>query len=120
AADHGWAVTLLESRARLGGATHSFTRTFEDGELTVDNGQHVFLRCCTAYREFLQRLGVEEHTSLQQRLDVPVIDPSTGRHARLRRDKLPAPLHLSRSLLRYRLLSPAQRIRAVMGALALN
>jgi len=29
AADAGWAVTLLEARARLGGATHSFTRAFD-------------------------------------------------------------------------------------------
>jgi squalene-associated FAD-dependent desaturase len=120
AADHGWAVTLLESRARLGGATTSFTRAFEDGELTVDNGQHVFLRCCTAYREFLRRLGVEDQTTLQSRLDVPVMDPKTGVHARLRRDRLPAPLHLSRALLTYRLLSPWQRVRAVAAALALN
>jgi hydroxysqualene dehydroxylase len=120
AVDHGWAVTLLESRARLGGATTSFTRAFEDGELTVDNGQHVFLRCCTAYRDFLRRLGVEDQTTLQSRLDVPVMDPKTGLHARLRRDRLPAPLHLSRALLTYRLLTPWQRVRAVAAALTLN
>src|SRR5436305_414494 len=63
AADAGWAVTLLESRTRLGGATHSFTRALGSDTLEVDNGQHVFLRCCTAYREFLRRLGVEQRTS---------------------------------------------------------
>jgi hydroxysqualene dehydroxylase len=120
AADAGWAVTLLESRPRLGGATHSFGRAFEDGELIVDNGQHVFLRCCTEYRAFLRRLGVEEQTNLQPRLDVPVVDPRTGRRARLRRDRLPAPLHLARSLLGYRLLTLPQRVRAIVGALALN
>lgn len=120
AADAGWSVTLLESRARLGGATHSFTRAFEDGEIVVDNGQHVFLRCCTAYREFIHRLGVDEQTFLQSRLDVPVVDPATGRIARLRRDRLPAPLHLSRALLTYRLLSPWQRIRAIAAMLALD
>jgi hydroxysqualene dehydroxylase len=119
-ADTGWHVTLLESKARLGGATHSFQRAFGDDELVVDNGQHVFLRCCTAYREFLGRLGVETQTNLQPRLDVPVIDPATGRRARLRRDRLPAPLHLSRALLGYRLLSPLQRVRAIWAALALN
>jgi hydroxysqualene dehydroxylase len=120
AADAGWAVTLLEARARLGGATHSFTRAFEGDDLIVDNGQHVFLRCCTEYRAFLRRLGVEGQTSLQPRLDVPVVDPRTGRTARLRRDRLPAPLHLSRALLTYRLLSPWQRLRAIMAALALD
>jgi squalene-associated FAD-dependent desaturase len=120
AADAGWSVTVLESRARLGGATHSFTRAFDGRELIVDNGQHVFLRCCTAYRGFLRRLGVEDQTSLQPRLDVPVVDPRTGQRARLRRDRLPAPLHLSRALLTYRLLSPMRRLRAVGAALALN
>ncbi|MDQ1487390.1 MAG: hydroxysqualene dehydroxylase, partial [Actinomycetota bacterium] len=120
AADDGWQVTLLESRARLGGATHSFQRPFEAGELTVDNGQHVFLRCCTAYRGFLRRLGVEGDTTIQPRLDVPVIDPATGRVARLRRDRLPAPLHLARALARYRLLSPFQRLSAIRAALQLN
>ena len=121
AADAGWAVTLLESRARLGGATHSFTRAFEDGEIVVDNGQHVFLRCCTAYRDFIRRLGVEDQTFLQSRLDVPVVDPATGRIARLRRDRfLPAPLHLSRALLTYRLLPFRQRIRAIFAMLKLD
>lgn len=120
ASDAGWHVTLLESRARLGGATHSFSRKFEDGELVIDNGQHVFLRCCTEYRAFLQRLGVEGDTYLQPRLDVPVVDPRTGVRAHLKRDRLPAPLHLARALLRYRVLSPAQRLRAIWGALVLR
>ncbi|WP_043261551.1 FAD-dependent oxidoreductase, partial [Streptomyces sp. e14] len=52
-ADAGVRVTLLESRPRLGGLAFSFQR----GDLTVDNGQHVYLRCCTAYRWFLDRVG---------------------------------------------------------------
>jgi squalene-associated FAD-dependent desaturase len=120
AADAGARVTLLESRPRLGGATHSFRRTFEGGELVVDNGQHVFLRCCTAYQAFLDRLGVRHDTFLQPRLDVPVIDPQAGREAILRRDDLPPPAHLARSLLSYRVLTPAQRVRAIRGALALR
>ncbi len=52
-ADAGVRVTLLEGRPRLGGLAFSFQR----GGLTVDNGQHVYLRCCTAYRWFLDRIG---------------------------------------------------------------
>ena len=48
-ADAGAEVTLVEVRRRLGGAAYSFER---DG-LQMDNGQHVFLRCCTAYRGLL-------------------------------------------------------------------
>jgi squalene-associated FAD-dependent desaturase len=120
AADAGWRVTVVESRPRLGGATTSFPRAFEGGQLDVDNGQHVFLRCCTVYLAFLERLGVVGDTWLQPRLDVPVVDATTRRRGRLARDPLPAPLHLSRSLLTYGLLSPLDRVRAIYGALALR
>ncbi len=115
-ADAGWRVTLLESTPRLGGLTYSFRR----GELDVDNGQHVFLRCCTAYRALLDRLGVTDRVTLQPRLDIPVRDPGTGVGARLTRTGLPAPLHLSGTLLRYGHLSLAERVRFVPAALALR
>jgi squalene-associated FAD-dependent desaturase len=105
--DAGARVTLLEARARLGGATWSTRR---DG-LWIDNGQHVFLRCCTAYRELLRRLGVEERVQLQRRLAVPVVAPG-GRTHWLRRGHLPVPLHIAMSLLRFGHLAPADRVRA--------
>ena len=115
-ADGGRAVTLLEGRPRLGGAAFSFHR----GPLSVDNGQHVFLRCCQAYRWLLGRLGAEADVTLQPHLDIPVLR-ADGTRARLSRVRgLPAPLHLSAALARYRLLRPADRARAVRGALALR
>ncbi|MQA83635.1 MAG: NAD(P)-binding protein [Streptosporangiales bacterium] len=111
----GAGVTLLEGRPRLGGATHSFTR----GDLVVDNGQHVFLRCCTAYRGLLDRLGVADRVALQDRFDVTVLR-SDGRRARLRRTNLPGPLHLGPALARYSLLTPAERAGAARAALALR
>jgi uncharacterized protein with NAD-binding domain and iron-sulfur cluster len=115
-ADGGAEVTLYEAKPRLGGLTYSMRR----GELEVDNGQHVFLRCCTSYRSLLDRLGVADQVHLQERLDIPVASAWDTRRARLRRTGLPAPAHLSGSLLRYRLLSPAQRLRFVRAALALR
>ena len=115
-ADAGTRVTLIESRPRLGGATWSFRRH----GAWFDNGQHVFLRCCTEYRRFLDRLGVSGQVHLQSRLDVPVISPS-GRTTRLRRSvRLPAPLHLGAALAGYRHLSPLQRVRLFPAALALR
>jgi len=115
-AELGRKVTLLEGRPRLGGLATSFRR----GELSIDNGQHVFLRCCTAYRWLIDRLGATELTVLQPRLDIPVLSPD-GRSARLRRlPGVPAPAHLGASLAGYRLLSPADRLRAIRGALALR
>jgi len=118
-ADAGVRVTLLEGRPRLGGLAFSFRR----GDLDVDNGQHVYLRCCTAYRWFLDRIGAAELAPLQPRLDVPVVDvakPEGRRLGRLRRDALPVPLHLGRSLAAYPHLSLAERARVGRAALALK
>ncbi|MFD7878421.1 hydroxysqualene dehydroxylase HpnE, partial [Streptomyces sp. NPDC059766] len=118
-ADAGVRVTLLEGRPRLGGLAFSFRR----GDLTVDNGQHVFLRCCTAYRWFLERIEGTALAPLQDRLDVPVVDldrPAGRRLGRLRRDALPVPLHLGRSLATYPHLSLAERVRVGRAALALK
>jgi hydroxysqualene dehydroxylase len=113
-ADNGMRVTLYEAKARLGGLTCSFRR----GDLWVDNGQHVFLRCCTAYRALLARLGVDDQTTLQSRMDIAV--RSATRSGRLRRNPLPAPLHLSSSLARYPWLRAPERLRFARAALALN
>ena len=106
-------VTLAEARPRLGGATTSFSR----GGLMVDNGQHVFLRCCVAYRGLLARLGMTGAVSLQDRFDVTVLAP--GGRARLRRTALPGPLHMGQALVGYGFLSRAQRLRVARAALAM-
>jgi uncharacterized protein with NAD-binding domain and iron-sulfur cluster len=111
-ANAGTDVTLLEAKPRLGGATMSFSR---DG-LVVDTGQHVFLRCCTAYRGLLDRLGVAAHAPLQPRFDVTVLTP--GGRARLRRARMPAPLHLGSTLARYAVLSLPERMSVTRAALA--
>ncbi|MEW2401925.1 hydroxysqualene dehydroxylase HpnE [Streptomyces sp. NPDC046862] len=118
-ADAGVRVTLLEGRPRLGGLAFSFRR----GDLTVDNGQHVYLRCCTAYRWFLDRVEGTALAPLQDRLDVPVLDALArpGRRlGRLRRDALPVPLHLGRGLATYPHLSFAERAKVGRAALALK
>jgi squalene-associated FAD-dependent desaturase len=118
-AERGWTVTLAEARPRLGGRATSYRR----GELIVDNGQHVFLRCCTAYRGLLDRLGAGPETGLthlQDRLDIPLKSASDATTARLRRSGLPAPLHLARSLGSYGLLPLRDRARLGGPALALR
>jgi squalene-associated FAD-dependent desaturase len=110
----GARVTLVEVRRRLGGAAYSFER---EG-LEMDNGQHVFLRCCIAYRGLLARLGSGQRVSIQPRLAIPVMKPGAPT-VLLRRDPLPAPLHLARALLGYRHLGVRARVRAARAALAL-
>jgi hydroxysqualene dehydroxylase len=111
----GASVTLLESRGRLGGAAYSFVR---EG-IVVDNGQHVFLRCCTAYRELLERIGATALVTLQPRLSIPVLAPG-GETAWLRRSDLPAPLHLAGALARYRFLGRWQRASLALAMNALR
>ncbi len=114
-ADAGLAVTLVERRPRLGGLTWSFRRQGR----WYDNGQHIFLRCCTGYRGFLERIGAGGEVFLQERLEVPVLRPGRPT-AWLRRSDLPAPLHLAGSLARYGPLGMPDRLRLVGAALPLS
>lgn len=114
-AEQGAKVTVLESRRQVGGATFSFRR----GELPVDNGQHVLLRCYERYLGLLERLGTAQGVNFQRRFEVPVLT-ADHRSAVLRRNDWPAPLHLVAGLARYRALTIADRLRAVRAAAALR
>jgi hydroxysqualene dehydroxylase len=114
--DGGARVTLLERRPHLGG----LTRSFRHGDWTFDNGQHVFLRCCTAYLEFLERIGASDEVVLQDRLSLPVVTPGGPTGWIGRRGGLPAPLHLARSLVRYRHLPWSDRLKLGSAVLPLS
>jgi squalene-associated FAD-dependent desaturase len=114
-AEGGLEVTLVERRSRLGGLTWSFRRQ----GVWFDNGQHVFLRCCTAYRSFLERIGAADQVHLQPRLEVPVLAPG-GRRSTISRSGAPAPFHLGASLMRYRHISVPDRLRLGRAVLALR
>src|SRR5258706_16228786 len=64
-------VTLGEARPRLGGAASSFAR----GDMMIDNGQHVLLRCCTRYQGPLARLGGARRGRVPERVRVPALGP---------------------------------------------
>jgi squalene-associated FAD-dependent desaturase len=107
-ADAGYAVTLFEKRPFLGGRAYSYT---DASGVTVDNGQHVFLGCCTEYVRLLERLGVRDAVHLQKRFRVPVVDKVWGESVLSAAD-LPPPAHLLPSLLRFRSLSPGEKALA--------
>jgi len=108
-ADAGLRVTLVEKRPFLGGRSYSYLD--KRSGMEVDNGQHVFLGCCTEYIRLLKRLGVWHKVHLQKRLHVRVIDKVWGESV-LESQPLPPPLHLLPSLLRFRSLSPTEKARA--------
>ncbi|MDX6645308.1 MAG: hypothetical protein QOK40_1035 [Miltoncostaeaceae bacterium] len=111
----GARATLVERRPFLGGKAFSFLDP--EAGVEVDNGQHVFLGCCTAYVGLLRLLGTIGMTELQGRLDAPVRDRE-GRTGALRAGPLPAPLHLGPSFVAYPHLGAREKARAA-GALAL-
>ena len=115
AADRGASVTLLERRPRLGGATWSFERK----GIWYDNGQHVFLRCCTAYLAFLERIGSLGDVTIQKRLTIPVLRPG-GKAGTIRRTSGPAPLNLALSLLAYPHISLRARLKVLAAGTALR
>ena len=114
-ADGGAEVTLYESRQRLGGATFSVDRRGH----SIDNGQHVLLRCCVSYESFLRRLGVERLVAMQPRLHVTVLREGK-KPAYLSRAPLPAPLHLSSTILGYGPLGLRERLSALHAGAAIR
>jgi squalene-associated FAD-dependent desaturase len=95
----------------------------------IDNGQHVFLRCCDEYLAFLRRIGGLDDVEMPARLDVPVVAPARSRRrtrepapvvGRLARSNLPSPLHLAGSLVRYPHLPIADRLRLGVAVTALR
>ena len=74
-AEAGVPTTLVERRPFVGGKAYSFHDPVNGVEL--DNGQHIYLRCCPAYIGLLDRLGLRGSMRLQEQLRVPVVDPSS-------------------------------------------
>jgi len=115
-ADAGCDVTLLESRPQLGGRAYSF-RDQATG-MTVDNGQHAMMGCYTHTLAFLERIGAASRLFRQDNLRVTLVDPLRGTGT-IDCPPMPGPLHATAGVLRYRLLRPAERLRALIGGVAL-
>jgi hydroxysqualene dehydroxylase len=105
--DAGHEVTLFEARPTLGGAVQTLPRREGDPEPPPDNGQHIALGCFTEYLRFLERIG-ESGSVRRMPLELTVID-ERGRAAEIKRSGL--------ALLRYRHLSPGERLRVVRALL---
>jgi len=109
-APHGYDVTVLEARPRLGGRASSFIdRT--TGEI-VDACQHVSMGCCSALAEFCTETGIDHLLKPQPRLWFMTPD---GRVSEFVTDPVPAPFHLARSLLKAHYLTFAEKMRIGWG-----
>ncbi len=104
--DAGAQVELFERSRLIGGRATSF----EIDGVEVDNGQHVFLACCTEFVRFAQRVGMDGHMHVQERFDARIL-AHDGRAGRLRAGVLPAPFHLLESFATYPFLTLGEKLR---------
>lgn len=111
-ADAGHAVEVFERSRLLGGRATSF----EIDGVEVDNGQHVFLSCCDAFQDFVQRSGLGGSLHVQNRFEAVVIE--NGKASVLRAGRLPAPWHLVASFARFGHLSIPAKICVARALLA--
>ncbi len=108
--EEGLPVLLLERRGVLGGRASSLPGW--DGEVEVDNCQHILLRCCTHLLDFYRQIGVAE--KIKWYSWIPFLG-SEKRLAYLYPSKLPYPFHLLPSLLRFPFLKRSHRYALVLG-----
>ena len=115
----GWQVDLYEARPYLGGRATSYAVPAGGEEVpeTIDNCQHVLLRCCVNLLDFYQRLGVRDRIRFYR--EFYFIEPG-GRISVLKRGRLPAPLHFTGAFLGMKCFSPADKFAIARALLALR
>jgi squalene-associated FAD-dependent desaturase len=113
----GYRVRLLESRPFLGGRATSYETGHETGSETIDNCQHILLRCCVNLMDFYGRLGVAGDITFHR--EFVFIEPG-GRRSTMRAGKLPAPAHFTESFLGLKFLSLSEKLALTSGILAIR
>lgn len=109
----GHHVRLLEARPFLGGRATSY----EAGSETIDNCQHILMRCCVNLIDFYERLGVAGDITFHS--DFVIVEPG-GRRSTLKAGMLPAPLHFTGSVLGLHFLNLREKLAIIRGMLAIQ
>src|SRR5262245_41648515 len=109
----GYRVTLFEARPFLGGRATSY----EAGGETIDNCQHILLRCCVNLLDFYKRLGVEGDIAFHR--EFVFIEPG-GRRSIFRAGVLPRPAHFAESFLSLRFLNLGEKLAVMRGIQAIQ
>jgi squalene-associated FAD-dependent desaturase len=99
----GHQVRLFESRPFLGGRAASY----QAGSETIDNCQHILLRCCGNLLDFYRRLGVEREIVFHRKFHF--VEPG-GRRSVLESGLLPAPAHFAGAFLRLKFLNFPEKL----------
>ena len=111
----GFHVDLFESRGFLGGRATSYQVPSADE--TIDNCQHILLRCCVNLLDFYRRLGVSSRIQFHRKFYF--IEPG-GRTSVLASGRLPKPFHFTGSFLRLTYLSASEKLAVGRGLLAIQ
>lgn len=111
--DAGYEVDVFEARPFLGGRATSY----EIGGETIDNCQHILLRCCVNLIDFYRRLGVDH--CIEWHRTFHFLEPG-GRISTLGAGLLPPPLHFTESFLRAAWLSFSEKLALGRALLAIE
>lgn len=109
-------VILIEQKPYLGGRASSFYHKRIGEE--IDIGQHVFMRCCSHYIEFLRKLNLLDEVTIQPKLKVKLI--KDGRVGVIKGSLLPGPFYLLPSFLKYPFLPLKDKLRVFLGMWAIK
>ncbi|MCB0327488.1 MAG: hydroxysqualene dehydroxylase HpnE [Bdellovibrionales bacterium] len=101
-------ILLLEKKSFLGGRTHSYLDQ-KSGEM-LDNGQHLFLGAYHETKVFLDRISSLDELCFRQHYATILRGKKFGR-AILRPKELPAPFHMSFSMMGFKALTIYERVK---------
>jgi squalene-associated FAD-dependent desaturase len=115
----GFDVEIFESRPFAGGRATSYNvpASAEEAAETIDNCQHVLLRCCVNLLDFYTRMGVRDRIRFYR--EFFFLEPG-GRISVLRRGRLPPPLHFTEAFLRMHCLSLKDKTGIAKALLAIR
>ncbi len=114
----GFSVDVFESRPFLGGRATSYAlNTADDAGETIDNCQHILLRCCVNLLDFYKRLNVADR--IQFHRVFYFIEPG-GRTSTFSAGRFPKPLHFTESFLRMTFLSLPEKLAVSRALLAIK
>lgn len=109
----GYEIDLFEAKSYFGGRATSYPIAEE----TIDNCQHILLRCCVNLLDFYDRLGAGDQIDFHRNIDF--LEPG-GRTSRLHAGWLPAPLHFAGAFSRATWLTLGEKLALGRGLLAMR
>ena len=115
----GFDVEVLEMKPFAGGRATSYPAPGAANEKsdTIDNSQHILLRCCVNLLDFYRRLGVRDRITFHR--EFFFVEPG-GRISVMKEGLLPAPLHFTESFATLRFLGIRDKIGIGRALLALR